>query len=181
MKSTAHVGGHPIHPMLIPYPFALLSTAAVFDLAAAATSRTGWAQTARHMTVAGLGTALAAAVPGIVDYFGTVPPRTAARRSATQHALCNVSALACFAAAESRRQDDGQLPSGGLALALLGTGLLGLGGWLGGELVYHEHIGIADEDAPRRQLEPDIRDNVTPLRSAAAAAPSPVPVPGGGA
>jgi uncharacterized membrane protein len=127
MKSTAHVGGHPIHPMLIPYPFALLSTAALFDIAAAMTSRGAWSQTARHMTMAGLGTALVAAVPGIIDYFGTVPRRTTAPRSATQHAVCNVSALACF--------------------ALLGTGLLGIGGWLGGQLVYHEHIGVSDDRA----------------------------------
>src|SRR5688572_14035435 len=96
MRSTAHINGHPIHPMLIPYPFALLSTAAVFDLTASMRSDQSWSQTARHMTIAGLGTALAAAVPGILDYFGTVPPRTSAHRSATQHALCNLSALACF-------------------------------------------------------------------------------------
>jgi uncharacterized membrane protein len=149
MKSTAHIDGHPIHPMLIPYPFALLSTAAVFDMAAAVTSRRTWCQTARHMTVAGLGSALVAAIPGIVDYFGTVPPRTAAHRSATQHALCNLSALTCFAVAESRRHEDGRLPSGGLTLAIIGTGLLALGGWLGGQLVYHEHIGVADDSRAR--------------------------------
>jgi len=154
MKSTAHLNGHPIHPMLIPYPFALLSTAAIFDIAAAITSRGEWSQTARHMTAAGLGTALIAAVPGIVDYFGTVPPRTAARRGATQHALCNVSALACFAAAGSRRQEDGRLRAGGLTLAAVGTGLLAVAGWLGGQLIYHEHIGVADDTAPRNLLEP---------------------------
>lgn len=40
MKSTVHINGHPIHPMLIPYPFALLSAATAFDVAAAANSST---------------------------------------------------------------------------------------------------------------------------------------------
>ena len=151
MKSTAHINGHPIHPMLIPYPFALLSTATVFDIGARLTSHRAWSQTARHMTAAGLGTAVIAAVPGIVDYFGTVPPRTTARRSATQHALCNLTALACFALAQSKRARSGRLPTAGLTAALLGTGLLGLGGWLGGELVYHERIGV-DEDSVRQRL-----------------------------
>ena len=151
MKSTAHLNGHPIHPMLIPYPFALLSSAAIFDAAAALTQRRAWSQTARHLTIAGLGSALVAAVPGLIDYFGTVPARTTASRSATQHALCNVSALACFAVAESRRDEDGQLGAGELTLALAGTGLLALAGWLGGQLVYHEHIGVAD-DTPKRNL-----------------------------
>src|SRR4051812_2068740 len=75
MKSTAHLGGHPIHPMLIPNPFALLSTAAIFNLVGAMTARRAWCQTARHMTIAGLGSALIAAVPGMVDYVGTVPPQ----------------------------------------------------------------------------------------------------------
>jgi uncharacterized membrane protein len=156
MKSTAHIEGHPIHPMLIPYPFALLSTAAVFDIAASVAARCAWSQTARHMTTAGLGTALVAAVPGIVDYFGTVPARTKASRTATQHALCNVSALGCFAAAQSRRREDGRLPSSALTLAVLGTGLLALGGWLGGQLVYHEHIGVADDTGADHFIEGDL-------------------------
>jgi len=149
MRSTAHIDGHPIHPMLIPYPFALLSTAAAFDVAASLRSDGSWSHTARHMTLAGLATALVAAVPGILDYFGTVPPRTAAHRSATQHALCNLSALACFAIGESRRRGDGRLDATGLALRVAGTGLLSLAGWLGGQLVYHERIGVDDENEPR--------------------------------
>jgi uncharacterized membrane protein len=156
MKSTAHIDGHPIHPMLIPYPFALLSTGAVFDIGAAITSRRAWSQTAQHLTIAGLASAVVAAVPGIVDYFGTVPPRTAARRTATQHALCNLSALACFAVVGSRRHEDGRLPSGGLTLAVVGTGLLAIGGWLGGQLIYHEYIGVADDGATQNLLEPDV-------------------------
>jgi uncharacterized membrane protein len=152
MKSTAHINGHPIHPMLIPFPFALLSSATVFDVGASIASRGTWAQTGRHMTTAGLGSALIAAVPGIVDYFGAVPSRSTARRSATQHALCNVSALMCFALASISRRDDGHLPPSGLSLAVLGTGLLAAGGWLGGQLIYHEHIGVADDGTTGHQL-----------------------------
>lgn len=137
MRSTAHINGHPIHPMLIPYPFAVLSTATISHVAAPMRSRRAWSQSARHMTLA-----------------------TKARRSATQHALChalcNVSALACFAVADARRQLDGGLPATGLALAGLGTGLRALGGWLGGELVYHEHIGVADAGVTQTLLEADV-------------------------
>jgi uncharacterized membrane protein len=144
MQSTAHIKGHPVHPMLIPFPFALLSTATVFDIAASMRSRNSWSETARHLTRAGLGTAIVAALPGVVDYFGTVPSGTAAHRSATRHALCNLSALACFALGESQRGEDGRQRAAGLTLAMVGTGLLAAGGWLGGQLVYHEHIGVAD-------------------------------------
>ena len=159
MKSTAQVHGHPLHPMLIPYPFALLSSAVVFD-AGARGGRPAWSQTARHLTNAGLATALLAAVPGIVDYFGSVPPRTKARRTATQHALSNISGLVCFAVARARRDaKDGHLPNAALALTVLGTGLLSLGGWLGGQLVYHEHIGVVDDERSGTLL-PDTRNSV---------------------
>jgi uncharacterized membrane protein len=143
MKSTAQVAGHPIHPMLIPYPFALLTSAAAFE-AGARNGRPEWSRTAEHLTNAGLAAALVAAVPGIVDYFGTVRPRTNAGRSATLHAASNVSALLCFAMARRHRTMNGPLRGQGFALMLLGSALLGLGGWLGGQLVYHEHIGVDD-------------------------------------
>lgn len=157
MKSTAHVNGHPIHPMLIPYPFALLSSALAFDAGARTAGRAEWARTASHLTNAGLSTALAAALPGIVDYFGTVPRHTRARRSATQHAICNVSALLCFALARAQRREDASLPDGALALEGLGTGLLFLGGWLGGVLVYHEHVGVMDDGGRETRGLPDPR------------------------
>jgi len=151
MKSTAHVNGHPIHPMLIPYPFALLTVGAAFDVGARMSGRDAWSQTAAHMTTVGLGAALVAAVPGIVDYFGTIPRRSSANRTATQHALSNLSALACFAFARANRDDDRRASNTGLAAALLGTGLLCMGGILGSSLIYKEHVGI-EEDASSAQL-----------------------------
>ena len=151
MKSTAHVNGHPIHPMLIPYPFALLTAGAAFDVGARMTGRDAWSQTAAHMTTVGLGAALVAAVPGIVDYFGTIPRHSSAKRTATQHALSNLSALACFAFARANRDHDRRPSNTGLAAALIGTGLLCMGGVLGGTLIYKEHVGV-EEDEPSAQL-----------------------------
>jgi hypothetical protein len=50
-------------------------------------------------------------VPGIIDYVFTVPPRSSARKRATDHMLSNVSALMLFAAARARRRADGSPPS----------------------------------------------------------------------
>jgi uncharacterized membrane protein len=148
MKSTARIGEHPLHPMLIPYPFALLSSACAFDAAARGMRRREWAQTADHLVSAGLISALVAATPGIVDYFGTVPPRSRTRATATRHALFNLSALACFALARTRRRPTGGMPRAGLSLELLGTGLLAAGGWLGGNLVYRHRVGVSDRARP---------------------------------
>ena len=143
MKSTASVAEHPIHPMLIPYPFAFLSGALGFRLAAAARENTAFNQTADHLRAAGLVSAVVAAVPGIVDYFTAVPAGTA-RRTATAHALSNSSALVCFtAAALTGRNGDGDHRRV-LQLETLGTLLLSVGGWLGGSLSYHHHVGVVE-------------------------------------
>jgi uncharacterized membrane protein len=51
----------------------------------------------RHLVPAGLVAGLIAAVPGLVDYLGSVPPQSSAKERATKHALINISALALFA------------------------------------------------------------------------------------
>jgi uncharacterized membrane protein len=152
MQSTARVLDHPLHPILIPYPFAFLSGATAFDAAAVANGDKRYAQTAKHLSNAGIGMALAAAVPGLIDYL-TVVPEGESKRTATRHMLTNLSALGCFAAAASVRGNDSRPSTAVLALELVGTALLSLGGWLGGELVYHKQIGVEPEE-PHHELQP---------------------------
>jgi len=144
MKSTANFAEHPIHPMLIPYPFAFLSGALGFRLAAVAGGSESLEQTADHLRVAGLASAVVAAIPGVVDYF-TVVPAGAPRQKATIHALSNSGALVCFtAAALAARQQGENGRRRVLGLEALGTVLLSVGGWLGGSLSYHHHIGVVE-------------------------------------
>ncbi|HEY8551680.1 MAG TPA: DUF2231 domain-containing protein [Vicinamibacterales bacterium] len=153
MKSTARITGHPIHPMLIPYPFALLTSATAFAIGARQSGRYELATTARHLSAAGLASALVAAAPGIVDYFGTVPKAgPSARQTARRHALINLSALACYATAYLTGHDRGRPSAANIALQIVGTGLLGVGGWLGGHLVYHHEIGVE----PRVEVQPSL-------------------------
>jgi uncharacterized membrane protein len=68
MRSSAHISGHPIHPMLVGFPVAYLLGSAGLDLWARVTNRPRWFRTARDLNTLGLGAALVAAVPGIIDY-----------------------------------------------------------------------------------------------------------------
>jgi uncharacterized membrane protein len=143
MKSTARLGDHPIHPMLIPYPFAFLSGALAFRVLAATRGDARLAQTADHLRTAGLCSAVVAAVPGIIDYL-TAVPEGPPMRTATSHALSNSSALVFFGAAawlNAREEPDRRST---IALEALGTACLSLGGWLGGKLSYHHHVGVLD-------------------------------------
>jgi uncharacterized membrane protein/nitrite reductase/ring-hydroxylating ferredoxin subunit len=141
MRSKASYGGHPIHPMLIPFPFAFLTGAFLFDVAGWSIANVNLARTGAHLTIAGLGAGVLAAVPGVIDYFGSVPPGSSAKTRATKHAVANVSALALFAASWLMRADD--TPSiSTLGLQLTGLALMSAGGYMGGTLVFRNQIGV---------------------------------------
>ena len=86
METRATVAEHPIHPMLIVYPFAFLTGAFGFSVAAAARRNRDLQTVADYLVPTGIATGLLAAVPGIVDYLNAVPPNSSAKERATKHA-----------------------------------------------------------------------------------------------
>lgn len=142
MKSRAQFQGHPIHPALIPFPFAFLTGSLVFDVIGVTAGAPAFWTTGAHLQAAGLIAGLLAAVPGAIDYFYTVPPESSGKKRATRHALGNVGAIVLFAAAWLLRRDGGQPPPGGLALEFVGAALLAYSGYLGGTLVTRNMISV---------------------------------------
>ena len=67
MRSRASIKGHPIHPALIPFPFAFLVGALAFDAAGVVMDRPAFWTTGAYLAVAGVGAALVAAIPGFID------------------------------------------------------------------------------------------------------------------
>lgn len=143
MRSKAQFRGHPLHPMLIPFPLAFLTGAFFADVLGVAFEAPGFWITAWHLSIAGVVMGLVAAVPGLVDYVFTVPPRSSGKRRATQHLAVNVGAVALFASTWFIR-GDAEIPPDPAILLLEGIGvvLLVMGGWMGGTLVYRNQVGV---------------------------------------
>jgi nitrite reductase/ring-hydroxylating ferredoxin subunit/uncharacterized membrane protein len=143
MRSKASFRGHPIHPALIPFPFAFLYGAFLFDLAGRLAERPSWWTTGAYLSLVGIVAALVAAVPGFIDYFTTVPPKSSGKKRATKHMLVNLGAVILFAAAWAIRGDSAAVPGFAvLGLEGLGLALLTAGGWMGGVLVNRNQIGV---------------------------------------
>jgi len=143
MRSKVNINGHPIHPILIPFPIAFLTGAFVFDLIGFITNNTSFSHTGAYLSIAGVCTGVIAAIPGIIDYFYIVPPNSSAKKRATKHMLVNLTAVILFAIAFIIRGGINNHPDGlTLVLQLTGLGFMTAGGYMGGTMVYRNQIGV---------------------------------------
>ena len=151
MESKAKALGHPIHQMLIPFPFGLLATAAVFDIIHLVWGDPTVATVAYWMILAGVVGGFAAAPFGLIDW-AAIPQGTRAKSVGLLHGVGNVVVLLLFAASWWLRRDAPERPETlAVVLSLAGFALAGATGWLGGELVDRLAVGVDDGahlDAP---------------------------------
>ena len=145
MESKAKIMGHPIHPILIPFPIGLLTTAVVFDVLYLITSSGRWAGISFWMIGAGVIGGLLAAVFGLIDWLA-IPSGTRAKAVGLLHGLTNFLMVALFAISWLLRAEvPGEPGVVAIVLSFLGVGLASLGGFLGGELVFRLGVGVSEE------------------------------------
>jgi uncharacterized membrane protein len=148
MESKAKVMGHPIHPILVPFPLGLLTTSVVFDVVHLLAGGARWAEISFWLIAVGVLGGLLAAVFGLVDWLA-IPSGTRAKTIGLAHGLSNVVMVALFAVSWLLRSGDtgdpGVLP---IVLSFMGVGLASLEGYLGGELVFRMGIGVAEGANP---------------------------------
>jgi len=148
MESKAKVMGHPVHPILVPFPLGLLTTSVIFDVVHIIAGGARWAEISFWIIAVGVVGGLLAAVFGLIDWLA-IPSGTRAKAIGLAHGLSNVVMVALFAFSWLLRSgapgDPGVLP---IILSFLGVGLASLGGFLGGELVFRMGIGVAEGANP---------------------------------
>lgn len=149
MASTASIGGHPIHPMLVVFPIGLWVFSLISDIVFLATGDTTWRATALYTMGGGIVGALAAAVPGMIDLF-TIRDATIKRLGLTHMAL-NLTVVVLFVINFWWRTQTGPGATGPVWLSAIAIGLLVVSGWLGGEMVYVHGAGV-DGNAARDKL-----------------------------
>jgi uncharacterized membrane protein len=152
--STARIAGHPLHPMIVPFPIAFLVSTLATDIAYLNTGDPIWARASMWLLGAAISMALLAAVLGFTDFLGE--PRVRRIRDAWLHMggnlLAVVLAAVNFFLRAGGRAEDAISPTG-ITLSALVVALLGFNGWMGWALVYKHHVGVADE-APPEDLQP---------------------------
>jgi uncharacterized membrane protein len=144
-RSTASIAGHPIHPMLIPFPIAFFVATFVCDVVFWQTSNTMWATAAIWLLGAGIVMAALAALAGLTDVLGE--PRIRALSDVWWHAGGNVVVVLIELYNWWIRYTAGTsavVPEG-LVLSLIVVCILVFTGWKGWDMVYRARVGVADE------------------------------------
>ena len=129
--------GHALHPLLTDIPIGTWTSAMILDLAGGQDSE----KAARRLIGAGILAALPTAASGYSDWADTEMASDSARRVGIVHAAANVTALSLYTASylARRRGRHGT----GVALGLVASGAIGVGGHLGGHLSYVQGVGVA--------------------------------------
>ena len=155
MASPASIKKHPVHPMLVAFPIGLWVFALVCDVASAAGGNNVWQTVAIYCIAAGIVGALIAAVPGLIDYFSI--DEAAMKRIANMHLTVNLGAVIIFSInlwLRFRLPAQSYLP---LAMSIVGVLAIGVGGWLGGEMVYVKGMAVEEVEKLAKKVEKSSR------------------------
>ncbi|MBI2933749.1 MAG: DUF2231 domain-containing protein [Planctomycetes bacterium] len=157
-KRGLRIGGHPVHPGLTDLPIGLFIGSLILDIVFLSTGDRMWWTFSFWTIAAGVVLVIPTAVTGLIDLLA-VPRGHPAVRIGVYHLVANVSATALLAIGWFFRRADAQTVA--YALSWVGIGVLLIGGWLGGSMVFRHGIGTEayargeekPEEALRRPLE----------------------------
>lgn len=136
--------GHPVHPIFQAIPASLLPASTVFDaLSYVSEDSEGLSKAGHYSLVFGLAGAAGAAATGTLDYYEI--ENRPVRKVALYHGLANAALITCYVLSYLSRED-GEAGGKALLLSALGASLIGLSGYLGGELVYRHGVRVGEDE-----------------------------------
>ncbi len=143
-KSTAQIGGHPVHAMIVHFPITLYFAVLVADIIFAVNGQAFWAVGAFWLLVAGVVMSGLAALFGFVDFFGS--PEVRRLPAAWWHMGANLLVAVVSITDLGLRYLKGAVEGSHqyIGLSILVALLLLFSAWKGGELVYRHHVGVRD-------------------------------------
>jgi uncharacterized membrane protein len=151
--------GHPLHPPLTDATIGIYTAATLFAvLSVLGVSQENMTKGWWLTLIFGLIVTGATALTGLVDWL-TITWRSALWWTATWHMLSMLTATLFFGLAAIFGHDDyvnGDVSGGSLILTLIAFGMLTLGGWLGGSVVFVHGMRVLNlvEEPAERAVTP---------------------------
>jgi len=162
MASPASIAKHPIHPVLVALPIGLWIFSLVSDVIYVMEwGGVIWNDVAFYTMAGGLVGALLAAVPGLIDLLAMSSGKV--KTIGIWHMCINLLVVALFAINLWLRYQSAAGAAPPVWLSVIGVVLLGVSGWLGGEMVYVHGVAVEPQGAGIQQ---EGEDRSTPRRAA---------------
>jgi uncharacterized membrane protein len=134
--------GHPVHPLVVAFPIALLALTPLWD-GATMLDLARLAPVGYWTELAGLVGGGLALVTGLADFIGLKEPSPGLTNAALRHAGFALTTLSLFVVAFVLRGGPAGEPGVlVIALELVGALALAVTGWLGGHLVFRFGVGV---------------------------------------
>jgi uncharacterized membrane protein len=142
---------HPVHPMLVAFPIALLALTPVWDVLAVVGVMKEGRATAYYSEAAGLIAAGLAIIAGFADLMKIPQSETANAKVALIHAGLALTMVSLFGVAFAMRGGAaGQPGTWVLVLEAAGALCLAVTGWFGGDLVFRRGVGVEAAESVQR-------------------------------
>jgi uncharacterized membrane protein len=146
MYSKVKLFGHPVHPMVVPFPIVLYTTTLAAFIAYSINGDPFWFRVGYAANISGVVMARVAGAIGFLDWSLGIPRKSEAKKHGFRHMLLNLTALALFSINIwlNYGQWNAVLPDlrFGILLSAIGF-LLTLGaGHLGWTLVQSHYVGV---------------------------------------
>jgi uncharacterized membrane protein len=142
VPSTVAIAGHPLHPLIVTFPIAFLTSVLATDVAYWLTSDAFWARVSFWLLIGGLITGVVAALTGMSDFLKI--DRVREHSAGWIHMAGNVAALGFSLVNLILRWNNqvGAVLPVGIILSLIVAAALGITGWYGAELVYRHKVAV---------------------------------------
>ncbi|HVX25326.1 MAG TPA: DUF2231 domain-containing protein, partial [Parafilimonas sp.] len=145
MQSKVRLLGHPVHPMLVPFPIAFFTSTLVCAIVYISTQNVFWFKVEFIANCAGLVMAIAAVLPGAVDWL-VIPMQSQAKVTGMKHMIANAVSVGFFganAAVNYSYYSSVQPPAkSGLLLSVFGFLIMLYAGYQGWKMVQTHHVGV---------------------------------------
>ena len=147
--------GHPVHPMLVPFPIAFYTATLVCSIVYASNGDTFWFRVAFIANCAAIVMAAVAILPGLIDWL-SIPELSDAKATGLKHMVANVFSLGFFVANAAVNYTKLSSPhppiQSALMLTAFGFLIMLYAGFKGWKMVQTHHIGI-DKFSPEELPE----------------------------